>query len=100
MFKLKHSRCILDSRATFLKSMISSTKSFASSSNVLIETQDLETLIKEQPDNLSIFNATYALPNLDPRAEHIKSRITTSIFYDFNEFSNKDSQYSYMVPSE
>jgi len=67
---------------------------------ITIESHELENLIKEEPERLSIFNATYTLQNIVPRTEHIKSRIPSSIFYDFDAFSNRDSAYSYTVPSE
>ena len=35
-----------------------------------------------------------------PREEHINGRIPTSIYYDFNEFSDSKSGMSYTVPSE
>jgi thiosulfate/3-mercaptopyruvate sulfurtransferase len=56
--------------------------------------------MKEQPETFSVFNATYTIGNIVPREEHLKGRIPSSIFYDFNEFSNKSSQFSYTLPSE
>ena len=49
-------------------------RSFANFFNdrVVIETQELETLIKEQPERLTVFNASYALPSVNPRMEHIR----------------------------
>jgi thiosulfate/3-mercaptopyruvate sulfurtransferase len=82
------------------RSASSSPTSGSTPSKVLIETHELETLIKEQPESLAIFNATYTMQNINPREEHIKSRIPTSIFYDFNEFSDKKTSISYMVPPE
>lgn len=74
---------------------------FSSINNkILIETPELESLIKEQPEKVSIFNASYTIQNVNPREEHIKGRIPSSIFYDFNEFSSQDSSFSYTVPSE
>lgn len=67
--------------------------SSAAGNKVLIETNELETLIKEQPEQVSILNATYAMGNMVPRDEHIKGRIPGSIFYDFNRFSDSESSY-------
>ena len=67
---------------------------------LLIETDELQTLIKEQPDKLTIFNATYSIGGVIPREEHVKSRIATSIYFDFNDFSHKDTKFSYTVPTE
>ena len=70
------------------------------SSKILIETHELEKLIKEQPDSVSIFNASYPTATTKPRDEHLKKRITESIFFDFDEFSHKGSKFSYTVPTE
>jgi len=51
--------------------------------DVIIETNELEQLIKEEPDNLSILNASLLRADYDPRADHIKERIKGSIFFDF-----------------
>ena len=75
-------------------------RSMSVNNKILIETDELEQLIKEQPERLSLFNATYTIGNIKPREEHIAGRIPTSIFYDFNEFSHKDSQFSYTAPTE
>jgi 3-mercaptopyruvate sulfurtransferase SseA len=67
----------------------------------LIETSELETLIKEHPEKIAVLNATLAIGNLVPRDEHIKARIPGSIFYDFNDFSNSaNTEAPYTVPSE
>jgi len=39
---------------------------------VTVETNELEQLIKEQKENLTIFNASLALPSFNPRNEHIR----------------------------
>jgi 3-mercaptopyruvate sulfurtransferase SseA len=67
---------------------------------VVIETQELETLIKEQPERLTIFNASYALPSINPRMEHIRQRIPSSILFDFEAFSCQKANFAYAVPSE
>lgn len=67
---------------------------------LLIETDELETLIKEEPEKLTIFNATYSIGGVIPKEEHVKARIATSIYYDFNDFSHKDTKFSYTVPTE
>lgn len=71
-----------------LKSIIKHQPCRAVSSKVLIETAELDTLIKEQPDKVSVLNATYTIGNIVPRDEHIKGRIPASIFYDFTAFSD------------
>lgn len=51
-------------------------------------------------EDLVILNASYATATHKPREEHIKSRIAGSIWFDFNEFSNRDIKFSYTVPTE
>ena len=82
------------------KSTLSKATFSSSSNKILIETNELETLIKEQPEKLSILNATYSIANVCPKEEHIKSRVPTSLFYDFTDFSCHESQFSYTLPSE
>ena len=67
---------------------------------VLIETHELEQLMKEQPENVSIFNASYPTATIRPRENHISKRIPQSVFFDFDEFSQKGSRFSYTLPSE
>ena len=45
-------------------------------------------------------NATYTIGKIVPKAEHIAGRIPTSIYYDFDEFSDTKSAFSYTVPTE
>ena len=66
---------------------------------VLIETHELEQLMKEQPENVSIFNASYPTATIKPRENHLLKRIPRSVFFDFDEFSNRGSKLSYTVPS-
>jgi thiosulfate/3-mercaptopyruvate sulfurtransferase len=49
---------------------------------------------------LTVFNATYPLPSVNPRLEHIRQRIPTSIFFDFDAFSCQEANYAYAIPSE
>lgn len=89
MYKLSRfrvSQCI--NSKTAMRSMSSNN---ANGEKVLIETHELDQLLKEQPENLSLFNATYPIGNIVPREDHIKARIPTSVFYDHAEFSNKES---------
>jgi hypothetical protein len=39
---------------------------------VTVETNELEQLIKDKQENITIFNASYALPSFNPRIEHIR----------------------------
>ena len=48
---------------------------------------------------MSIFHASYKTATFDPKPGHIEKRIPTSVFYDFNEFSAKNTNLSYMIPS-
>lgn len=80
--------------------LVQGVRTISLNNRLLIETEELQTLIKEEPEKLTIFNATYSIGGIIPREEHTKSRIPTSIFYDFNDFSHKDTKFSYMVPTE
>ena len=87
-------RCLLSRVA----SRTFATNPFAN--KILIETHELETLMKEEPERLSLFNASYPTATAKPRENHISKRISQSVFFDFDEFSDKGSKLSYMVPSE
>ena len=65
-----------------------------------METADLEKLIKENNEKLTVFNASYALPSFNPRIEHIRQRIPTSIMFDFEAFSCQKANFANAVPSE
>ena len=56
-------------------------------------------MIKEQPDKVSIFNASYPTATARPRENHISKRIPSSVFFDFDEFSQKGAKFSYTVPT-
>ena len=66
---------------------------------ILINTDELAQLISQEHEKLSIFHASYKTATFDPRTGHIEKRIPSSIFYDFNEFSAKHTNLSYMIPS-
>lgn len=66
----------------------------------MIETDELEKLINEKHENLSIFNASYTTATYVPRIEHLKQRIPTSLYFDFDDFSHQGTTLSYMVPTE
>ena len=52
------------------------------SNPVVIETNELEKLIDEKMENLSILNCSMTNPNHDAKAEHVKERIPTAIYFD------------------
>lgn len=66
---------------------------------VLIETHELQELMDTQRDKLSIVNATLVRGMIDPKAEHIKERIPTSVFFDFEELSDASNPVPLMLPS-
>lgn len=53
-----------------------------------------------QRDKLSIVNATLVRGMIDPKAEHIKERIPTSVFFDFEELSDASNPVPLMLPSQ
>jgi thiosulfate/3-mercaptopyruvate sulfurtransferase len=65
----------------------------------LIETHELEQLLKEEPERVTVFNASYPTATAKPRENHVSKRIPGSVFFDFDEFSQKGTQLSYMVPT-
>ena len=67
---------------------------------ITVEATDLDRLMKENNEKLTIFNASYALPSINPRIEHIRQRIPNSIMFDFEAFSCQKANFAYAVPSE
>lgn len=65
-------------------------RSFSTSTKlpILIQTNELETLIKEGRDDLTILNSAMAVGGKDLRADHIRERIKGSIFLDLDEISD------------
>jgi thiosulfate/3-mercaptopyruvate sulfurtransferase len=66
---------------------------------ILINTDELASLISQEHERLSIFHASYKTATFDPKQGHIEKRIPSSVFYDFNEFSAKHTNLSYMIPT-
>ena len=53
------------------------TRGFSKFANkILIETHELETLMKEEPERLSLFNASYPTATAKPRENHVSKRIS------------------------
>jgi thiosulfate/3-mercaptopyruvate sulfurtransferase len=80
--------------------LVRGTRSISLNNRVLIETHELDSLIKEQPEKLALFNATYSIGSIIPKEEHLKGRIPTSLYFDFNDFSHKEIKFSYTVPTD
>ena len=55
---------------------------FVSKDGVTIETNQLEALMREEKERLVIFNATINRREYDPRLDHIKERISSSLWFD------------------
>jgi thiosulfate/3-mercaptopyruvate sulfurtransferase len=66
---------------------------------LLIETHELELLLKDEQYRVTVFNASYPTATAKPRENHVSKMIPGSMFFDFDEFSHKEAQFSYTVPS-
>ena len=65
---------------------------------VLIETSELAQLMKEEPQRLSIINASIRKPDYEPKSDHSKSRIPGSVYFDIESMSDPQSPFEYMIP--
>lgn len=84
------SRILFNSKRYFATSL---------SNRVIIETNELEDLIREDPDKVSILNASLNKPDYDARSDHIKERIAGSVFFDIEAISDPANPIPVMLPS-
>eukprot|EP00347_Sterkiella_histriomuscorum_P000154 403376966 len=70
--------------------------------NVTISAQQLHQLILNQAisPSVTIFNATLKRADLNPREDHIKARIPSSIMYDFERLADQSQSAPYMLPTD
>lgn len=54
--------------------------------------------MKEQPQNLSILNASLRMSDQDPKADHIAERIKGSVFFDIEDLSDPANPVPLMLP--
>ncbi|CDW71773.1 UNKNOWN [Stylonychia lemnae] len=68
---------------------------------LLIETDELDELIKKKPSDLKIINGSFFLPKMkrNARQEHIDKRIPGARFFDIDEITNKSFNMPRMIPT-
>lgn len=67
---------------------------------ITIETYELDQLLTRDPQSFAVLNATVPRRDYVPREDHIKERISHSIFLDFKGFCDQNTKLSYMMPDE